>query len=140
MNIGFNFGGYNEFNIELWVILLFIGIYYLVNNVPNKKNNKNKNTIIKKLVRQSARWAVASEQDKSPIISLLHANYAAGYLWGLKDIATDIEIKAATNIDILKFTQKIMNIQDKSAKIVSKNCPQFIGDIDKELAFISGNL
>ena len=43
--------------------------------------SKNINT----LIRQAARWSVAAQQDESPIIALLHANYGAGYLWALKD-------------------------------------------------------
>ena len=80
-----------------------------------------------------------THQDKSPIISLLHANYAAGYLWSLKDIASDIEIQNATNIDIINFTEKIVDIQDKSTKKVSHACPQFLDDIDKELAKLGGD-
>jgi hypothetical protein len=30
---------------------------------------------IRTLIRQSARWALAAQQDESPIIALLHANY-----------------------------------------------------------------
>ena len=137
MNIGITFCGYNELNIELWVIILFIGIYYFFKNYKCMFSDKNK--LIKKLLRQSSRWAVAAHQDKSPIISLLHANYAAGYLWSLKDIASDIEIQNATNIDIINFTEKIVDIQDKSTKKVSHACPQFLDDIDKELAKLGGD-
>tara|TARA_B100001175_G_C19491750_1_gene632980 strand:+ start:1711 stop:2127 length:417 start_codon:yes stop_codon:yes gene_type:complete len=137
MNIGITFGDYNELNIELWVIILFIGIYYFFKNYKCMFSDKNK--LIKKLLRQSSRWAVAAHQDKSPIISLLHANYAAGYLWSLKDIASDIEIQNATNIDIINFTEKIVDIQDKSTKKVSHACPQFLDDIDKELAKLGGD-
>ena len=138
MNIRITFGGYNQLNIELWLILLFIGIYYFFKNYKYMFSDKNK--IIRKLLRQSSRWAVAAHQDKSPIISLLHANYAAGYLWGLKDIATDIEIQNAANIDIMNFTDKVINIQDKSTKKVSHSCPQFLDDIDRELAALGGDL
>ena len=44
------------------------------------------------MIRQTSRWAVASEQDKSPMISVLHANYAVGYLQALQDIASEKEI------------------------------------------------
>ena len=95
---------------------------------------------IKDLLRQSARWAIAAHQDKSPIISLLHANYAAGYLWSLKDIASDIEIEGATNIDIINFTEKVIKIQDLTTKRVSNKCPDFLDSINTELAKLSGNL
>ena len=44
---------------------------------------------LKALIRQTARWTAASQQDKSPMISLLHANYGAGYLQALELIAAD---------------------------------------------------
>ena len=74
------------------------------------------------------------------MISLLHANYAAGYLWSLKDVATDEEIKKATSINIIKFSKKITTIQDLCTKRVSASCPQFLNHIDKELARLGGDL
>ena len=50
---------------------------------------------IQKLTRQAARWSTAAAQDDSPLIAVLHANYGAGYLWALKDIATAKQIKNA---------------------------------------------
>ena len=95
---------------------------------------------IKKLLRQCSRWAVAAEQDTSPLITLLHANYAAGFLWALKDIASDTEIEEAASIDILEFTKKIVDIQDKSTKNVTNLCPQFIGVSDPFLLQMAGDM
>lgn len=50
------------------------------------------NKMINTLVRQTSRWATASKQDINILIAVLHANYAAEYLWALKDIASDEEI------------------------------------------------
>lgn len=120
-------------------ILLFLFIIFVKNKETYKNKNKNINSIIKTLIRQCSRWAVAAKQDESPIIALLHSNYAAGYLWALKDIATDIQIKKATNIDIIDYTKKILEVQDISTKKVSRNCPQFMENIDLELAKLGGN-
>lgn len=124
------------------VLIVLILLVILLNN----KNKKQKTTIckntvaIKILARQCSRWAVAATQDKSPIIALLHANYAAGYLWALKDIATDNEIEEVLNTDMKIFIKKIMTIQDASSKLVSNKCPEFLGDIDLELARLGGDL
>ncbi len=124
------------------VLIVLILLVILLNN----KNKKQKTTIckntvaIKILARQCSRWAVAATQDKSPIIALLHANYAAGYLWALKDIATDNEIEEVLNTDMKIFIKKIMTIQDASSKLVSSKCPEFLGDIDLELARLGGDL
>lgn len=136
-------------------LLLAIIIYILYNCFNRKQSNKyilgngeklnthicdNKKNNIKTLIRQTSRWAIASTQDKSPLIALLHANYSAGYLWALRDIASDMEIKQVTNVDIVKFIKNITNIQDKATKIVSKNCPNFVGDLDPTLLKIAGDL
>lgn len=93
---------------------------------------------IEKLVRQTARWATAAQQDASPLISMLHANYAAGYLWALKDIATPTEIHKATGVNLKQFEEHIVNVQDSTTKKVIKVCPQFKGEVDLYLATIAG--
>ena len=95
---------------------------------------------IKTLLRQCSRWAVAAEQDESPLISLLHANYAAGYLWALKDIATEEEIKSVSSVDIQEFEKKITDVQDKSTKAVTAVCPDFIGNSDPYLLQLAGDM
>ena len=42
------------------------------------------------------------------MIAVLHANYGAGYLWALKDIATDSEIQKATGINLGDFENEIV--------------------------------
>ena len=81
--------------------------------------------IINKLLRQSARWATAAKQDKNSMIAVLHANYGAGYLWALKDIAKIDDIEKATGIDILKFEAEIINTQDMTTRYMAKLCPEY---------------
>jgi hypothetical protein len=103
--------------IILFIILLILIIF------SNQKNDKS--PIIKTLVRQASRWSTAAIQDENALISLLHANYGAGYLWALKDIATDTEIEKAMNINIIKFRDEIVRIQDEANIKVIKTCPHF---------------
>jgi hypothetical protein len=93
---------------------------------------------IEKLVRQTARWATAAQQDKSPLISVLHANYAAGYLWALKDVATTKQIHNATGVNVKKFEEHILNVQDSTTQRVLKICPEFSGEVDLYLSTIAG--
>jgi hypothetical protein len=55
----------------------------------------------------------------------LHANYGAGYLWALRDIANNAQIKAATGIDIHEFEREIVETQDKATKNMIQLCPEF---------------
>lgn len=93
---------------------------------------------IDKLVKQSARYAVIAQQDTSPMTALLHANYAASYLYALKDIATDNQIHNATGIDVKKFKEHVINVQDMVSKKTSETCPEMMGQVDVYLAGIGG--
>ena len=119
-----------------WFIVF--GIILLLTYIPPRPKVSKESMIT--LIRQAARWAAAAQQDKSPMIALLHANYGAGYLWALKDIASDQDIYNATGIDVVQFKKKIIDIQDAATTRVSKQCPQFFGDIDQYLLKIGGDL
>ena len=117
--------------------LYLIGvIFVLYLMMQNKTRGMNKS--IEKLVRQSARYAVAAQQDASPVIAILHANYAAAYFYALKDIATESQIHNATGIDVKKFKEHITNVQDMVTRKTSEKCPDFVGEVDIYLAQIGG--
>jgi len=99
--------------------ILFMILFYKFNS------NLFKRKIIKTLIRQGARWSVAATQDKNDMIGLLHANYGAGYLWALRDIFSDKDIEEIGGIDIIRFRDEIVNIQDEITKRVIKRCPEF---------------
>lgn len=117
--------------LHVIVGLLIIIMVLLFALCKSKEGTRHQNDI-EELVRQTSRWAVASQQDKSPMIALLHANYAAGYLQALELIGTENEIDAVTNLENLR--KKVYRTQDKAAQKVLFTCPNYVGkDIDKEL-------
>src|SRR5210317_1109006 len=115
-------------------LLGVIFVLYLM--MQNKVRGVNKS--IEKLVRQSARYATAAQQDESPVIALLHANYAAAYFYALKDIASESQIHNATGIDVKKFKEHVINVQDMVTRKTSEKCPEFVGEVDVYLAQIGG--
>jgi len=117
-------------------LYLIAAIFVLFLMMQNKTRGMNKS--IEKLVRQSARYATAAQQDASPVIAVLHANYAAAYLYALKDIATDSQIHNATGIDVKKFKEHVTNVQDMVTRKTSEKCPEFVGEVDIYLAQIGG--
>lgn len=121
---------------RIWIMmfLMILMAYYVHLYLPTKTVVQcPKDQDIQALVRQTARWAVASQQDSSPMIALLHANYAAGYLQALELIATEDEINRTTDLRVLR--SKIYGTQDRAARMVVGTCPQYMGqDVDKELA------
>ena len=117
--------------------LYLIGvIFVLYLMMQNKTRGMNKS--IEKLVRQSARYAVAAQQDASPVIAVLHANYAAAYFYALRDIATESQIHNATGIDVKKFKEHVTNVQDMVTRKTAEKCPDFVGEVDVYLAQIGG--
>jgi len=103
----------------------FLIAYYILNLTNCFGKNSSHIENIQKLSRQAARWSTAAAQDDSPLISVLHANYGAGYLWALKDIATAKQIKNATGIDLDQFTNEIVKIQDNATQEMIKVCPKY---------------
>ena len=125
-------------NIAILVAMISINIAILV--AMTSRTDASYNDNIRTLLRQTARWSAAASQDESPIVALLHANYGAGYLWALKDIATEKSIKKATGVNIHMFEKIIIGIQDKATKKVSGLCPQFYSKLNTELLVLGGDL
>lgn len=119
--------------IILLVISFFISIGTTGYTVHSLFFDNDKNSA-KILFRQSARWANAAMQDESPLISMLHANYAAGYLWALKDLHTDQEIEKETGIPRRKIEEKITEAQKFAARRTVEYCPQFLEHLDPVLS------
>ena len=122
---------------------IFFGIvmYMILLKLTKTKKTKETESIVT-LIRGCARWAIASKQDTSPLISLLHANYAAGYLWAIKDIYTGEEIYKLTGINIINFQNEITTLQDNATRKVTNRCPMFAKELleNKNLLHLAGNI
>lgn len=122
------------------IFILLIGIYIGYHNSYRTiilDCPKTMETIITKLIKQTARWSTAAAQDKSPLISVLHANYGMGYLMALKSIASQEQINKVSKINMQKFETEITNQQDKSTLFAAKNCPNFTKNLNTYLARIA---
>jgi hypothetical protein len=115
----------------LYAVLAVIFIYCVFIRKPDPTEN------VKALVKKCAMWATTAQQDTSPYLSVMHANYATGYLSALKDIATPQQIHRATGIDFKNFEGHILNLQDSVNKKVIEKSPDFAGDVNLYLASIA---
>ena len=116
----------------LYVVLALVLFYFLY-------RNSGKDAQVKTLIKNAAKWATTAQQDASPVISMLHANYATGYLWALKDIAKPRDIHRITGIDFKQFEEHITNVQSMVTKKVIKKCPEIEGEIDLYLSSIANS-
>lgn len=119
------------------IVLIIFSIIYTNRIFIKMSQNADK---IKTLIRSCARWSLASLQDKSPLIAVLHANYGAGYLWALTEIFTDYEIKTTTGLDIIEFSERVTYIQDIATKRLIGICPNISRDLDVTLLKIAGEM
>jgi hypothetical protein len=99
-----------------------VAIFILILVMQNKSRGMKQS--IEKLVRQSARYATAAQQDKSPVIAVL--------------LATESQIHNATGINVKKFKEHVINVQDMVTKKTTDSCPEFAGNVDIYLAEIGG--
>ena len=130
-----------NYDILVGIIIGIISIFSLI-EIRNKCFIKDDTTTflnkkIKILVQEATNWSLAATQDKTPIIAVLHANYGAGYVWALKDLATAQQIKNATGLDILEFEKEIVQIQDEVTTKAIKTCPNYSPNKKSYLAKIA---
>jgi len=122
------------------VILLLILVLIIFYLLWTRRIHPDTTLQIKTLIRSCSRWSLASLQDKSPLIAILHANYGAGYLWALQEIFTDSQIREATGVDIKVFTKMITDIQDYATRNLAHICTPFIENLDPSLLKIAGEV
>lgn len=119
----------------MYYLYIIIGVLLLC-YLWNRKRGPDTLTI---LTKAAAKWATTAQQDESPYVAVMHANYAAGYLQALKDVATPTEIYRQTGVEFKKFEEHILNVQDMVTQKVIKKCPEFAGNIDLYLSSIAQN-
>lgn len=124
--------------VEYILCTLFVFVLFNILSKYWRSSNSDKNFIINTIIRGCARWAAASLQDKSPLVAVLHANYASGYLWALRDTFSDEEIKHSSGVNIIQFQKRITDIQDIATKSMISVCPKYASDIDTYLGKIGG--
>ena len=120
-------------------MLYLVGIIIIVVMFAMRhSSNTSLKSSIKQLMRQAARYATAAQQDAAPLMAVLHANYAAAYMYAMLDIATDSQIHNMTGVDMKKFREHVTNVQDMVTKKTVDKCPEFAGEIDLYLSTIAG--
>lgn len=67
-------------------------------------------------IRQTTRWLYAAKQDKSPLVAMLHANYAVGNIDLMRQMWTDAEIAAGTGYDIHALVKDAQQVQDAAQR------------------------
>lgn len=112
-------------NKSVVIAILLLLIILIVHEVRKWDKFCVKDEVIKKLVRQTARWATAAKQDNNAMIAVLHANYAMGYWTALKEVATADEIEISSGINYMEFEAEIASVQDSATRKMAILCPDY---------------
>lgn len=84
--------------------------------------------IIRRIIRQAARWTTASEQDATPLVKVVHANYGAAYMFALNDAgirSDDVEDAMGSGFQYQPFYDHIVQQQDNANKAAVSESPSF---------------
>lgn len=119
-------------------MLLYAILALCVGCLVSANARRYRNKQIETLVRRAAKHATTAQQSSSPLVATLNANYAAGYLYALRDISSAEDVHGATGIDYKKFQSHVLAVQDSVTKKTLEVCPSFRGEIDLYLSTIGG--
>jgi hypothetical protein len=108
------------------LILLFLAVLFSAFTHQRQVDLFDYTNSIKTLLRQSARYTTAANQDQDPVIANLHANYGAAYLWALQDIFSNQTIEDITGVNLLHYKREVQRIQDDTTKRLFTECPQLV--------------
>lgn len=129
---------YSNYYSYVIVLIVLIVMYFVYIQKQKQKFSLSDKEKIEKLLRQTARWATAANQDTNPYITNLHATYAMGYLMALKEIYPEDVIINISGVDIGKLDREINRTMDFAISQLVKVCPdgqpktQFLASIAKE--------
>lgn len=116
---------------KAWIIttLVVLGILVLallakVSSGTSRKLPKQTLSSAEKLLKASSKWAFTAEQDKNPLMALMHISYALAYSNALREILTDLEIQQATGVDIREHVDSMETRQRHIVTKLGDKCPK----------------
>lgn len=109
-----------------WILVACLVVVFVFVLLRTKERGTGDESTIRILYRQAARYAVASLQDDSPVIKVLHANYAMGYFLALRDLASTDTIERVTGEDFAQFEHRITTIQDQATQALVTASPSLV--------------
>lgn len=78
-----------------------------VYSIVQTTGNSNDSNVAKSLLDQSSRWYKMSLQDKNPIFSMQHLNYALAYLNAARSVSNDTNLERVSGIDVHKLSVQL---------------------------------
>lgn len=89
-------------------------------------NTRPTHEVVKQLVTECSNWAMMSEQDKSDMMALTHANYAVSHYYAIQQIATPEFVYESCGVKIEQLGNEVKFIQKKCADKVIQSRPDLM--------------
>lgn len=80
------------------------------------------------LLKGSSKWALAAQQDKNPMFSVIHISYALAYANALREVLNDREIQVATGVDMREHVESMEILQRQAITKLGDRCPKIRPD------------
>ena len=103
--------------LQILVAILLLCILGRVATGVNRSVSRETLTVAGTLLKASSRWALMAEQDKNPLIALMHIDHALAYGKALRELLNDREIHVATGVDM---REHVANMERRQAKILTR--------------------
>lgn len=92
----------------------------LLLKVFDTQTMRPESSIAKSLIEQAQKWYLLSRQDKVPLTSYQHINYAMAYLNGARHVSSDTKLEQVSGIDVHYLYKKIDELQRQVGKTLNQ--------------------
>jgi tRNA G26 N,N-dimethylase Trm1 len=108
-------------------VILGITALSALSKVGGRKNRHYSSRMlsnVRHIVRHASRYLVVSQQDSSPLFSLMHAGYARAFLNVAMKMMPEKDIDRICGVDIHALDEAIEQQQQRAMARVSHACPK----------------
>ena len=111
-------------------VIVLIIVISIVSRISMSWTGSNPDTIDKagRILRAASQWSVTAEQDKNPVLALMHNTAAKTYVNALREMLPDAEIASALKVDAKDMLQKIEKMEQKIHRKIAAVAPALIPD------------
>lgn len=109
-------------------VVVVIIVISIVSRISMSWTGSTPDTIDKasRILRAASQWSVTAEQDKNPVLALMHNTTAKTYVNALREMLPDAEIANALKVDAKDMLQKIEKMEQKIHRKIAAVAPALI--------------
>lgn len=112
--------------VAILAILVFIFVRWMAE--IRKSRGRRNAPLVRRLVKEAARWGTLSAQDTNPLISLIHANYGLAYARVCRELMSESDIARMLHVDLSEMIFMLTEQQERSMQQCSQACPEIQPD------------